>query len=167
MARAAGFQIGKRFYPWPSRFRLGDPVLIEELTGLEYDTFLERLPDDDTPDDELMDPIVTLGLIGVAVWQESPTWRRDRVVRYVQALDRDAVEMVAPEVDEPQPGDADYVEPAPAAPGDGDPPAVTEAASPPASDTPATASGTGSASPSGPSSPETSGPPASDTGSQD
>lgn len=116
-----GFQIGRRFYPWPFKFLLGDPVLLEELTGLEYDKFLERLPDEDTAETDDLDPVAMVGLIGVAVWHENPTWKRDRVVRYVQGLTRDQVQMVAPEQEaEPQVGDPDYVEPPP---GDaGDPP---------------------------------------------
>ncbi len=112
-------------------------------------------------EDEL-DPIAMLGMIGVAIWQENPTWRRDRVVRYTQALERDQVELVAPDV----PDEEELDEPAaPAAPGDGvDPPKVSDG--PSGSETPATPSDTGTASPSGPATPETSGPPASDTGSQ-
>lgn len=161
MADRAGFQIGRRFYPFPSRFRLGDPVLVEELTGVQWDEFLERLPDDDSPDDESLDPIAQLGLIGVAIWQENPTWRRDRVVRYTQALERDQIELVAPDVPEEE-----LDEPAaPAAPGDGvDPPKESGGSND--SETSAAASGTGSGSPSEAATPETSGPSASDTGSQ-
>lgn len=154
MADRAGFQIGRRFYPFPTRFRLGDPVLVEELTGCQWDEFIDRLPEDDAPDEEQLDPIAQLGLIGVAIWQENPTWRRDRVVRYTQALERDQIELVAPDA----PDEEELDEPAaPAAPGDGvDPQTVSGGSN--TSETPATASGTGLDSPSEPVTPETSGP---------
>ncbi len=161
-APPAGFRINGRFYPWPGSFRLGDPVLLEELTGLTYESFLERLPDDDSPDDP--DPVAMAGLIGVAIWHEHPTWRRDRVVRYTQQIEKEAIELVGAEFeDEPEPADPDYVEPAKAV-GDGPP------ASPPdgqnGSETPAPPSGTETASPSEEESNQpTSGVPASATGS--
>lgn len=156
MAERAGFQIGKRFYPFPTRFRLGDPVLVEELTGVQWGDFIERLPEEEGPEDEQLDPIAQLGLIGVAIWQENPTWRRDRVVRYTQALERDQVELVAPD----RPDEEELDEPAaPAAPGDGvDPPKVSDGSN--SSETSAPPSDTASASPSEPVTPEISGHPA-------
>ena len=34
-----------------------------------------------------MDPVVLLGLVGVAVWQQHPRWSREKVKRYVGELD--------------------------------------------------------------------------------
>lgn len=97
MTDEAGFQIGKRLYPFPSRFRMGDPVLVEQLTGITWPQFVDRLPDDDeTPDD----PIAMLGMVGVAVAQGNPTWRRDRVVRYVTELNMEDVEVVGPQLED-------------------------------------------------------------------
>lgn len=100
MADQIGVQIGSHFYPLPTAFRLGDPVLVEELTGLDWNSFVERLPDEDEPDDAPEDPVAMLGMIGVAVWQRNPTWKRDRVVRFVTALNMENVEIVGPELEQ-------------------------------------------------------------------
>jgi hypothetical protein len=39
----AGFEIRGRFYPMPEAFRLCDPVLVEELTGMKFAEFAEAL----------------------------------------------------------------------------------------------------------------------------
>lgn len=126
----SGWQIGKNFYPFVTSFRLGDPVLVEALTGLTWVEFVDRLPDEDIegqPDD----PVVNLGLIGVAVWQIHETWRRDRVVQYVSRLPMEKLEWVGP--DEPEEPE-DAVEPGE---GDARPPAIagntTSTSSPPTS----------------------------------
>lgn len=147
MPEKPGFQIGSRFYPFPSSFRLGDPVLVEELTGLDWNAFLERLPDEDDPADENADPAAMLGLVGVAVWQQNPRWRRDKVVRYVQGLDMGDVEAIG---DEDEAGEERPPEQ----------PAETPeetAAGQPGSDSSASSSRSGSESPSEPSSPTGSG----------
>lgn len=89
----AGFEIEGRFFPFPDGFRLGDPVLVTELTGLDFNDFVARLDDEE----ERSDPVVLIGLIGVAVWQANPRWRRDRVLRYVQNVDIDKFEAVGGE----------------------------------------------------------------------
>ena len=89
----AGYQIGKRFFPFPASFRLGDPVLIRDLTGMSWEEFVNAMPDEDDPD-AIGDPVVMLGMLGVAVWQTNPTWRRDRVVKYVQNVMIEDVEAV-------------------------------------------------------------------------
>lgn len=88
MADRAGFVIADRFYPVPDSFRLADPVLIEELTGLAWDEFVDRLP---SGDEDGADPVALVGLVGVAVWQQNPRWRRDRVVRFVEQIQQDAL----------------------------------------------------------------------------
>ena len=95
----AGYQIGKRFFPFPTSFRLGDPVLIRELTGMDWDEFIRAMPDEDDPD-AIGDPIVMMGLLGVAVWQANPTWRRDKVARFVQGINIEEVEAIGGEEDE-------------------------------------------------------------------
>lgn len=138
MPEKPGFQIGRRFYPFPASFRLGDPVLVEELTGLDWHAFLDRLPDEDAPDGQEPDPVAMLGLVGVAVWQANPRWRRDRVVSYVQGLDMGDVEAVGAdddaEEDEASP-------PAEAEPAPGQPDSETSASSSrPESESPSAAS---------------------------
>lgn len=96
----AGFMIGDAFYPFPTAFRLGDPVLVEELTGLAWDEFVDRLPDENDGDKDGTDPVALIGLVGVAVWQQNPRWRRERVVRFVESIDQGDFTVSAPEPEE-------------------------------------------------------------------
>lgn len=89
----AGYQIGKRFFPFPTSFRMLDAVLIRDLTGMNWDEFLGAMPDEDDPE-AIGDPIVMAGMLGVAVWQQNPMWRRDKVVRFVQGVNIEEVEAV-------------------------------------------------------------------------
>lgn len=84
----AGFNIEGLFYPTPKAFRLGDPVLVREVTGLPWAEFCELL---DGADDDI-DPVAMTGLIAVAVWQAQPRWTRARVARYLEGIDIDKVE---------------------------------------------------------------------------
>lgn len=92
-----GFEIDGRLYPMPQSFRLGDPVLVTQLTGLTWPQFAEALDDPDRQ----QDPVILLGLIGVAVWQGNHGWTRDRAARYVELLDIGAVQVHAPPVEAP------------------------------------------------------------------
>lgn len=83
MADEPGFSIGDEFYAFPTTFRLGDPVLVAEVTGLGWNDFAEML--------DQGDPRTLAGLVAVSVWQKHPKWRRDRVLLFVEALDLDAV----------------------------------------------------------------------------
>lgn len=99
-----GFVIGDRTYPFPTSFRLCDPVLVSQLTNMSWHQFVEMLED---AKDGSQDPASMAGMIGVAVWQGNPRWTRDRVVRFVEQLDMDSVEVVAPdEVDAVPPPEA-------------------------------------------------------------
>lgn len=157
------YQIGTRTYPFPTRFLLGDPVLVRELTGLEWADFVDRLPDEDAPPDQLPDPIAELGLIGCAIWHQHPTWRRDKVVRYVLALGQDDIKFIGPVAEEDVPE------------GDAGPPDEHQATATeePTSDglspseTPAPSSDSGAALTSAPPSQQPSGPPATPAGAQD
>lgn len=121
--RDPGFELDGRFYAFPHRFRLVDPVLIVELTGLSFDEFQDALAGDDDAslDDTIDDPVVLLGLMACAFWQANPRWRRDRVVRYFQTVYQGQVSFVSG--DDPDElelaGDAEVadVDPPPAAGG--------------------------------------------------
>ena len=89
-----GFTIEGRTYPVPTSFRLCDPVLVTQLTGMAWAAFVELLEDS-----EASDPTAMAGMIGVAVWQGNPKWTRDRVVRYVENIDLASVEVNAGEAD--------------------------------------------------------------------
>lgn len=78
----ADFELEGRPYKFPSSFRLGDPVLVTELTGMDFEDFSARIADVDA----LTNPVILIGMIGVAVWQANPTWTRAKVLRYVQGV---------------------------------------------------------------------------------
>ena len=132
----SGFQINEAFYPIPQAFRMGDPVLVEEVTGLSWGDFSDRL---DEPEG---DPVVMLGMLAVAVWQTNPRWRRDRVARWVEAIDIEAVKFIdgeetdagPPPVTEAAPTSNGSAEPSSVPPdsnSDTTPPSTTPVGSPP------------------------------------
>jgi hypothetical protein len=100
----SGFEIRGRFYPWPSSFRLGDAVLIEKVTGLDWPAFTERLPEEDESPDttEPDDLVVVIGLMAASIWQSHEQWRRDKVVRYVEGLDLETITFIGGDEDEPE-----------------------------------------------------------------
>jgi hypothetical protein len=91
----AGFKIGGTFYAAPSSFRVGDAILIRELTGMPFPDFAEALDDDERK----KDPIILAGLIGVAIWQSKPTLRRDKVVKYVEQIDFESLDFQGDEAE--------------------------------------------------------------------
>jgi hypothetical protein len=100
------------FYAWPSSFRLGDTVLVEKLTGLEWPEFAARIPDegDEVPDvTEADDLVIYVGLMGVSIWQHHRQWRRDKVIQYVERLDLERIVFIGgtegPETGEERPPD--------------------------------------------------------------
>lgn len=99
-----GFDIYGKFYPMVEAFALGDPVLIRELTGLDFPAFAEAYDEladtvGDSDGEVSIDPVVLVGLVGVSVWHANPTWRRDKVVRFVQHLSMDAIQFVGDELE--------------------------------------------------------------------
>lgn len=104
----SGFVIGEHTYPFPTSFRLCDPVLVSQLTGMSWMEFVELLEDSDQ-----QDPATMAGMIGVAVWQKNPRWSRERVVRYVENISMENVEVVSEDEDDddgdavPPPGEAE------------------------------------------------------------
>jgi hypothetical protein len=99
-----GFEIRGRLYPFPKSFRAGDTLLIRELTGMEFIAFCEALDDEENEDER-----VTIGLLGTAIWQQHTTWRRDKVVRYVEGLDLESMNLVGldDEPDDEEEGEED------------------------------------------------------------
>jgi hypothetical protein len=94
-----GFEIKGRFYPWAEQMRLQDPLLVTQVTDLSYTEFLkawqrtiESMNDPDSEDD--VDPIIFNGLVAVAIWQQNPEWSRARVVRFMEHLSQDDLEVV-------------------------------------------------------------------------
>jgi hypothetical protein len=87
-----GVEIYKRFYPWPESFRLGDPVLVKEVTGMRWPDFAQAL--DEMEEDEVPDQVVLAGLIAVAFWQGNPQMSRDKARRAVERISMDDVEIL-------------------------------------------------------------------------
>lgn len=98
----AGFEIRKKVYPFPQRFKPADCVLVEQLTNLTWMEFVDRLPD--VSDDQMMqmpdDPVVQLGMMGVAISQTNPGWSRERVVKFINGVFMDEISVVGPEVED-------------------------------------------------------------------
>lgn len=103
----AKFLIDGREYPFPEKFRLGDPVLVTQITGMSFKEFSAA-----TDDEELReDPAVLLGLVAVAVSQGNPRWKRERVIEFVQQIDFDNFDTSGGDVaDPPKPAETSETE---------------------------------------------------------
>lgn len=87
-----GVEIFNRFYPWPTKFRLGDPVLVREVTGMDWPDFVRAMNAQE--DEEAPDQVVLAGLIAVAFWQGNPQMTREKARRTVERVPQDKVEIV-------------------------------------------------------------------------
>lgn len=87
MTEQAGFLIAGVLYPIPDGFLLGDPVIIRELTGMAFPDFSEAMQEAQEDPSRGSDPVLMVGLVGVAVARKHPGWSRDRVVKYVQRVE--------------------------------------------------------------------------------
>ncbi len=92
-----GFQIGDSFYPFPTSFKVLDPVLVAEISGLPWEAFIATLEKDEewlnangAPPETLM----LAALLATAVWHVHPEWTRQAVIRYVQALDESDLDIL-------------------------------------------------------------------------
>ncbi len=81
----AGVRINGRFYAFVESFKHGDPILIHEVTGLDWDEFSEMLAK--AGDGRGVNPIVQTALIAVAVQREHKTWSRREVSDFIRDLD--------------------------------------------------------------------------------
>jgi len=80
------FEIGGVEYPVPTQFRISDPALVREVTGMDWETFMQGLRE------EQEDPVLVSGLVAVAVWQANPAWPRAKVVRWLQEIEWGALQ---------------------------------------------------------------------------
>jgi len=113
-----GVEIYKRFYPWPDSFRLGDPVLVKEITGMRWPEFVQALADQNEAIAEATemgleppppDQVVLAGLIAIAFWQGNPLMSRDKARRALERLPMEDLELIdgdEGEVDFGPPADA-------------------------------------------------------------
>lgn len=109
MADASKFVIDDVEYPVPTRFRMIDPILVEELTGLTFADFSERLDDMNqqvTNGKQVADFAITVGLVAVAVWQEHEDWSRRKVREFMQSLDVSKLNVQTPEAPDSPPAKA-------------------------------------------------------------
>jgi hypothetical protein len=134
MADQPGVEIYKRFYPWPDRYRLGDPVLVQQVTGMSWPEFsaareaqeeliFEKKERGEELVDGDVDQVVLAGLIAVAFWQGNPQMTRDKARRAIERTPMEDIELI----------DGDDEEEADARPPDvavdGAPPLTTSSAS--------------------------------------
>jgi hypothetical protein len=94
----SGFEIYKVFYPMPERFRLSDPVLVREVTGMAWPDFLaasERMEVE-----EEVDQIVLYGMAAVAFWQGNPLMSREKIRRTLERVWQDDLELIAGDEEE-------------------------------------------------------------------
>lgn len=109
-AKRASFTVLGVDYPIPTEFRLNDPVLAEEMTGVDWETFVERQGTGDWFRGK--DPGVLAAMIAIAIWQQNPTWSRDKCRRFVEHLSQDGFEWNIPTSDKDEPkGDDDGKDP--------------------------------------------------------
>jgi hypothetical protein len=91
-------------YPYPSSTKLGDPAVIELVTGLKHSEWRKRWvgavvsaleateKGEDIEDQDVdSDSMVTLGIVAVAVARGNPTWSRDQVFQFVKDINFDEV----------------------------------------------------------------------------
>ena len=131
MAQEEGFEIYNRFYPSPQRFRLGDPVLVREVTGMNWPDFARGLDAMSEEFSELVeqgqaeefepDQVLLVGLMAVAFWHGNPQMTRAKVVRAVERIPIEDVKFVA--------GDEEEAAPSPPAEAAGEPQPTTSSES--------------------------------------
>ncbi len=97
MSDRPGVRINGRFYPYVDAFKHGDPILIHEVTGLDWDEFSEMLAK--AGDGRGVNPIAHTAMIAVAIQREHKTWSRREVSDYIRDVDLGAEEIVG--VEEP------------------------------------------------------------------
>lgn len=81
-----GFEIYNKFYPLKS-FRLGDPVLVRAVTGMEWPEFAEAVQA--IEENDVLDQVPMVGLAAVCFWQGNPQMSRDKVKNIIEHLSMD------------------------------------------------------------------------------
>jgi hypothetical protein len=79
-------------YDFPTQIRLGDAVLVRELTGVEVEDL-----------EEAGNLTKLTAYLAIAVWQANPKWTRARVAQFVEQVDIESVETEGGEPDPPEP----------------------------------------------------------------
>ena len=108
MADQAGVEIYKRFYPWPDRFRLGDPVLVQQITGMSWPDFTRANEEQsqaieearESGEEATVDQVVLAGLVAIAFWQGNPHMSREKARRTLERIPMEEIEIVGDDVEE-------------------------------------------------------------------
>ena len=99
-----GVEIYKRFYPWPDAFRLGDPVIVKEVTGMPWPEFAQALQTQNEAIEEAqemggeppqLDQVALAGLIAVAFWQGNPQMSREKARRALERIPMEDIEVIS------------------------------------------------------------------------
>ncbi len=97
MPDKAGVKIGGTEYEFAEKFKLGDAALIEEVSGLDWNAFTDRLAKSmDLTATGRIDMTMQAALIAVAVQNRHPTWSRGEVVAFVTNVEFEALEYFGP-----------------------------------------------------------------------
>ena len=103
----AGFLIRDVLYPFAENFTFADAPLIREATGLEFEEFAERVdamqPDKDDDGNPIEgtgknDLLAISALVAVSISRAEPTWRRDRIVKFLAGVDVTSFDVQSPDV---------------------------------------------------------------------
>lgn len=94
MADNPQIRVGDELYEI-GEYRLGDPVLIEQVTGMKWAEYAARV--DDMVKTQAEDPIAVLGLVAVAMWQAHPDWNVREAAKRATMLAISDLEFVAPD----------------------------------------------------------------------
>jgi hypothetical protein len=96
-----GFMIREKFYPFPTSYKITDPVLVGEVAGLSWDPFIAAVTGDEEwleANDAPEETLVMVGLLGCAVWHKHPDWPRAAVVRFVQGIGEEEIDVIGVDV---------------------------------------------------------------------
>jgi hypothetical protein len=85
------YEIRGQRYPVVDKFRHGDPALVCEITGLDWDRFIDLLVAAD--DEASLDIRVQTAMVAVAVAHVHRGWSRDKVVKFVSQLELEEVQL--------------------------------------------------------------------------
>lgn len=107
-----GFEIYGRFYPIPESYSLADPVLVRQVTAMEWPEFIEanaemeeayrsaREAGEEAPE---ADAIVLAGIVAVSFWHGNRQMSREKVRRVIERLKMEDVEFISAGEDDADP----------------------------------------------------------------
>lgn len=121
MSEQTQIRIKDKLYDYPTGSKIGEPALIEYVTGLTHKEWRRRYraaveemldalqkaadDDDETALNDLEDDeVVAAGVVAVAVSRAHPRWSRSQVAELVNQLDADEVSVEGGDADPPAEG---------------------------------------------------------------